>query len=108
MATVSQDARIKGALSYVLGFLTGGYFLLTEKKNAYIRFHAAQSVLVSLVVIGLNFVLGFIPFVGWIVLLLLPFAVLVLWVYLMYVAYQGKKFMLPYIGPFAQQIASGK
>jgi len=39
---------ISAALSYVLGWITGLFFLFAERNNRFIRFHAMQSILVSL------------------------------------------------------------
>ena len=95
MAEPANEQNIKGALAYLLGFVTGIFFLLTEKENEYIRFHAVQSTLVF----GVLFILNFVPFLGFFIL---PFA-LVLWIFLMYKAYSGEKYKLPFIGDFAEQ-----
>ena len=39
------DANLAAALSYLLGFVTGVIFLLLEKENRFVRFHAMQSML---------------------------------------------------------------
>jgi uncharacterized membrane protein len=40
------EENIAGALCYVLGWLTGIVFLLLEKENRFVRFHAIQSLVV--------------------------------------------------------------
>ena len=39
------DANLAAALSYLLGFVSGAVFLVLEKENRFVRFHALQSVL---------------------------------------------------------------
>lgn len=103
-----------GALSYVLGPLTGVLFLVLEKENRFVRFHAAQSVAVGVAMIAVSIllsivssILAFIPVLGWIIALLagLGFALLtfVLWVALMLRAFQGKEWEVPGIGKYARQ-----
>src|SRR5918992_897204 len=40
--------NVAGALAYVLGIITGVIFLVIEKENRFVRFHAAQSIAVTL------------------------------------------------------------
>lgn len=90
-----NNQNLKGALAYLLGPITGIFFLLTEKENSFIRFHAAQSTLVF----GALFILNFVPILAFFIL---PFAI-VLWIFLMYKAYIGDKYKLPYVGNFVEQ-----
>ena len=50
-------------------------------------------------------VLGFIPILGWIALIFLPFLMFVLWVICFVKAFQNQWFKLPIIGDFAEQQA---
>ena len=94
--------NVAGALAYLLGPLTGILFLVLEKENRFVRFHAAQSVLVSIAMVVLsialtvlNSILAIIPILGWIVGILLTLVVglgtFVLWLLLMFQAFQGKE-----------------
>ncbi len=86
------------ALSYVLGWLTGIVFLLIE-KDPFVRFHAMQSI----ITFGLLTIISFVPIIGW---LLSPLAMIVgfvLWLVLIFKAYQGEEFKLPVIGDFAKK-----
>ena len=88
------------ALSYVLGWLTGIVFLLIE-KDPFVRFHAMQSI----VTFGLLTVLSFVPVIGWLLSPLLMIVGFILWLVLIFKAYQGEEFKLPWIGEFAQKQA---
>ena len=41
-----MDPKIAGLLTYLLGWVTGLIFLLIEKDDSFVKFHAWQSVLV--------------------------------------------------------------
>lgn len=87
------------ALCYLLGWVTGIVFLLIEKEDKFVRFHAMQSV----VVFGILTLASFVPVVG---LILSPFLMLagfILWLVLMVKAYQGEEFELPIVGKLARQ-----
>ena len=93
------DENIRGALCYILGFISGIFFLLTEKKNKFVRFHAMQST----ITFGALFLISFIPIFGWILsVFIAPFSLL-FGLFLMYQAYQGEKFKLPVIGDLAEK-----
>jgi uncharacterized membrane protein len=48
----------------------------------------------------------FIPVIGLIIDILLGIVMFVLWILLMYKAYEGEKFKLPFIGDFAEKQAN--
>ncbi|WP_219834664.1 DUF4870 domain-containing protein [Paenibacillus sp. R14(2021)] len=100
------DPKVVGLLCYVGCFITGILFLAIEKKSAFVKFHAMQSVIVFVTVFVLNIVLGFIPFIGWFLGLLLAPLAFILWIVCMLLALQGKWFKLPIIGDYAEQQAS--
>ena len=105
--TVSSDEKMKGAVAYLLGPITGIILILLEKKNDYIRFHAMQSTLLFGAIFLLNVVLGIIPVLGWIIALVIsPLVVLVsfvLWVVLLWKAFSGERYKLPYFGNLAEK-----
>lgn len=106
------------ALCYLLGLLTGVLFLVLApyNQNRLIRFHAFQSIFLHLamiaVMIGVVLVTGIlhlIPFVGVMIsFVLYPIIGLgsfVLWLLLMYKAYNGERWVLPVVGPLAEKQA---
>ena len=86
------------ALSYVLGWLTGIVLLLIE-KDPFVRFHAMQSV----VTFGALTILVFVPVIGWVLSPVIMIVGFVLWLVLIFKAYQGEKFKLPITGDFAEK-----
>lgn len=93
------SSNTAAALSYLLGWLTGLVFLLIEKDDKFVRFHAMQSV----VTFGGLTILSFVPIIGWILSPLFLILGFVLWLVLIFKAYQGEKFRLPVIGDFVQK-----
>ena len=98
------STNIAGVIAYFLGFITGILLLIIEKDNKFVRFHAAQSTVLSGGLFILGIILGFIPIIGWIIGLFLPFVGLILWLYLMYMAYQGNLYRLPVIADYADKL----
>lgn len=119
------DENVAGALSYLFGLVSGLIFYLIEQDNPFVRFHAAQSMVLSgllfvayvaLSIVGtvvssilfrststffvgsiVSLVIGLI----WLVLTLGTFA---LWVYLMIRAYQGKTQRVPIAAGIADNL----
>jgi uncharacterized membrane protein len=104
-ATFGLDENIASALTYVLGFITGIIFILVEKENKTVRFHAMQSNIafggIFVVQIVLSFLAFIIPFIG-LLSLLIGIVTLVLWLVLIIKAFQGEKFKLPVVGDMAE------
>ena len=100
--SMNVDPKLAALLSYLAGFVTGIVFLLIEKDNKYVRFHAMQSTIVSGGLFVLQWVLAFIPFLVMLVPLI-SLAGLVLWIVCMVKAYQGEKFKLPIVGDIAER-----
>lgn len=96
------QANVAALLSYLVGFVSGIIFLVIEKENKFVRFHAMQSTITSGAIFVLQIVLSFIPFL---VMLspLVGLAGLALWIILMIKAYQGETFKLPVIGDIAEK-----
>jgi uncharacterized membrane protein len=105
MTTTSMnlEENLAGALCYVLGWLTGIIFLVLEKENRFVRFHAMQSLVTFLALFVISITVGMIPLIGWIISILLTPVGVILWLILMYKAYQGEMYKLPVIGDFVEK-----
>ena len=101
--STGMQQNIEGLLCYVLGWITGIIFLVLEKENRFIRFHALQSIYVFGAFTILEIIFSVIPVIGWILNYILGIIALILWIILMYQAYQGKMFKLPIAGDIAER-----
>lgn len=113
------EENVAGALSYLLGPLTGILFYLLEDENPFVRFHAAQSTILfgGLFVLGVGLsivttVLALIPVLGWLIAAVLGLVALLLvpggfvvWLFLMYNAYTGGEYEVPVVAKYARQYA---
>jgi uncharacterized membrane protein len=97
------DANVAAALAYGVGWVTGVVFLLFEPENKFVRFHAMQSVIVF-GALSLSWMVALsVPFLGWIVaIFIIPPVSAVLWLLLMYKAYQGERYKVPGAGEMAE------
>lgn len=102
-SSTGLDPRLAALLSYLLGFITGLVFLVLEKQNAYVRFHAYQSTILFLGIGVTSFVLGFVPLIGPLLDAVLGAAAFVLWILLMLKAFQGVQYKLPMLGDMAEE-----
>lgn len=99
-SSAQKEGNTKALLTYVAGWITGLVFLLTEKEDKFVRFHAAQ----SMVVFGGLMIISFIPILGQLLAIILFPLTLILWIVLMVKAYQNEKFVLPVVGEWAEQL----
>ena len=109
--TEGIQENVAGLLCYVLGWVTGIIFLLIDKRP-WVKFHAAQSIVVfgglTIIRIGLSVLHGVVGgFMGWGMISLIGLTIslvgLVLWIVLMVKAYQHETFRVP----IAADIADG-
>lgn len=104
-SSLGLEENIAGLLCYLLGFITGIVFLVLEKESSFVKFHALQSTIAFGGLFVVSLVLGFIPFLGWLIDLLISLFSLVLWIICMVKAYQGEMFKLPVAGEIAAKQA---
>jgi len=92
--------EMAGALAYVLGPVTGIFFLVTS-KDSFVRFHAMQSIVAFVVLFVLQWGLG-------ITIILFPLSAIIglitfaLWLILIYKAWQGDEWEAPIFGKMAR------
>lgn len=114
------EEKVIAVLCYFLGFITGIVFLMVEKENKFIRFHALQSIItflpLTVLIIAVDKVmvlervspgtLGvpvFGSMIAFVIYFLLYLLLAVLWLLLMYKASHGEKYKLPMVGRLAEK-----
>ena len=108
-----MSENTKGALCYLLGSLTGIFFLLTEKENKFVRFHAVQSLITFVVLYIIQIAVeptsyydsfyGTYSYTDSTLYGIVSIIIFILWILLMYKAYHGEKYKLPIVGDFAEK-----
>jgi uncharacterized membrane protein len=107
--------NVAGAIAYLLGPITGIILLVMEKDSPFVRFHAAQStvlgvvmVVVSIVLSILSAILAVVPILGWLAAVLVNFVfgvvTFVLWILLMWKAFSGEEWEVPVVGSYARSM----
>ncbi|MCL1885964.1 MAG: hypothetical protein FWF98_04325 [Dehalococcoidia bacterium] len=108
--------NIAGLLCYFFGFIAGVIFLVIEKDNKTVRFHALQSILLEvaacvlwIAILILTLILGAISgalaFIGIILYATLGIGFFIVWILLLIRTYQGTLWKLPVIGNMAAKWA---
>jgi uncharacterized membrane protein len=116
-SSTGLDPRVAATLSYLAWWLTGLLFLVLERKNRYVRFHAVQSLVglgavsaVGILLAILSFLTLFVSATVFRVLLALSVGTWMLGVVVslvcLYKAYAGETWKLPLVGDFAERMAA--
>jgi uncharacterized membrane protein len=97
-----MQQNVAGLLCYLVWWVTGIVFLIIEKENKFVRFHAWQSIFTFAAITIVQIILAFIPIVGWILGIIVWILSIVLWAICMMKAYRGESFKLPIVGNIAE------
>lgn len=98
----TDEQHLYGATSYLLFFITGCIFLVLERDNKFVRFHAMQSIILFGSIFFLVLILQLLPW-GWLLGVFLSMSAGIIWLVLMWKALQGEMFQVPYFGDLAQK-----
>jgi uncharacterized membrane protein len=112
-STGGMTDNVAGLLAYVT-IIPSVIFLVLEpyNKNRFIRFHSFQNIFFCVAWFVLWIALSIIaqvPVLGWMTLIIWPLiglGGLILWIVLIFKAYQGQMFKLPVIGDMAEKQAN--
>ncbi len=117
--SLNLKGNIGGLIAYVFPPISSLIVFLLEKENPYIRFHAAQGLVLfgglTILYIAVSILLtlfGLVPVIGTIFSVivgilfsllgtLLGLVLFILWIYLMYQAFSGEPLELPVVGRYA-------
>lgn len=102
-SSMGLDSKVGSLLCYLLGWVTGIIFLVLEKKDQDVRFHAYQSTATFGGLFVVSIAAGLVPVLGAFVQMLLGPVGVILWIVLMVKAFQGERFKLPVVGDWAEE-----
>lgn len=123
--SMGMAPNVAAGVSYILTWITGLIFFLSEKQNKFVRFHAMQAiclgilsavlwVVYSFLIMGAlatataapNAAAGGIGIFG-VIFMLIWLAFFVLWIVCLVQAFTGKWFKIPIIGDLAMKWSGG-
>jgi uncharacterized membrane protein len=95
-----------GAIAYIT-IIPAIIFLAMEPYNrsSFVRFHAWQSIFLGIAAFAIHLILAVIPIIGWLLMVPVGLAFLILWILVIIKASKGERFKIPFIGNFAEQQA---
>jgi uncharacterized membrane protein len=101
------DPNVAAALAYVFGPIGGAVFLIVERENGFVRFHALQSIFTFVGIAVLHMVIRNLPVIAWLAVRPLMIMTAILWVFLIIKAFMKERYKLPVIGDLVErQLAS--
>ena len=99
--------NVAGLLCYIGGWISGIVFLIIEQRNSWVRFHAAQSIIVFGTLNLAWAVLGWIPVIGHFIFSPVIWLLsIILWIILMIKAYNGERYRVAWAGDIADRWVS--
>ncbi len=115
-AQATPQARRTAMLAYVLGPVSGLATLLLERRDPFVRFHAAQAFLAGSIGVGASYLMLFpllllamMPPVGWmaasIIGTLFVLSLAAHWIRLMAHGYRGREWEDLLVGEYARRLA---
>lgn len=110
-STSGLSENVAGALCYLFGFITGIVFLVVApyNQNRTVRFHAFQSIFLSVAWVVCSICVGILGSIthgfGFFLGPLISLLFFLIWIYMMFTAFNNKKIKLPVIGDLAEKQA---
>jgi len=104
-SSTRMPVLLAALLAYAFGIFSGLLLFLLEKKNPYVSFHGAQSMLLFGGLLLVESVAGFLPVIGFFVATGLTTLGWFLWIYMMVGCYRGTRISLPLVGAAAERLS---
>lgn len=100
-----RDRNIVAAICYVpvISIVISLVILFVEKEDRFIRFHALQAFLFSLIYYLIVFFFGGLPFLGGLISGLIFVVAIIIWIYGIMSSFRGRIFKLPVVGNFSEK-----
>ena len=98
--------NVAGLLCYVGIWISGIIFFVLEQRNKFVRFHAAQSIVVFGIITVAGTVLGLIPVVGIAFSWIVGIMGFIVWIIMMVKASSGEWYKLPWAGDVAEKMVA--
>lgn len=109
--SLGLDPRLEAALCYLLSWISGMVFFFLERKSRLVRFHSLQAILFGTVLIVADIVFTWLPpalTLGGLLVTVFHGLWVGSTVVLMYMAWRGLYFKLPYLGDMVERSLGGR
>jgi uncharacterized membrane protein len=104
-SSTGLQTNVAGLLCYLGAWVTGIIFLVIEKEDKTVRFHALQSIVVFGFINILMIIFSWIPYINIVIMPILWIIWVVAWICLMLFTYQGRKVKIPLASNIADTYA---
>jgi uncharacterized membrane protein len=104
--SVGLSPNVAGWLCYLGVWISGIIFFVLEQKNKWVRFHAAQSIIVFGTLAVAGAILGWIPVIGPVFSSILGIIGFILWIILQIKAYKGERYKVAWAGDIAERMVA--
>jgi len=101
--TPTTPQKVDHRVASVIAYIIGPIYLLIEKEDKTVRFHALQATFLYVALVIVNMIISILQL--WFLSSLVSLGAFILWIVLMVKAYQGEKVILPVIGEYALKYA---
>jgi uncharacterized membrane protein len=104
-----QTSRLQAVLAYSLAGFSGVVLLVLRREDRFVQFHSLQSIgatVVAFFAAALLWLFSYFPLLGFLYAILLRFlqaGLFVVWIFLLWQAWQGRWTRLPRIGEWAER-----
>ncbi len=106
--SLGMDENVESVIAYAGIWVTGIIMLFIETENNHVRFHAMQSVITFFSLFIISSLILVIPVLGLFISSAITFFGTILWIFLLYKAYSGEIYKLPYVGDLAEELIFGE
>jgi len=103
----NNDRKLFAFLAVFLSIVGFIIALLAKKEDKYVMFYAKQSLVLFIAIIAvsiIDWVLVFIPIIGWIAIVILNIILVILWIMSWIYALSGEEKEIPIVGKYARSI----
>ena len=122
-SSLGLDAKLASLLCYIplcaIGLVMGVVLLIAEKESKFVKFHAAQSLVLHIALMilciafwiagaVLGFVLGPLALLAFLMNILIVLAFIVIMIIMMVKSYAAQIYKLPIVGDYAEKLSGGK
>ena len=108
-APPGPESRLHAVLAYALAGFSGAVVLVLRRDDRFVQYHALQSIAATVIALAVGLLLwvfSFFPLLGFLYGMLLriyQIGLFLAWLFLLWQAWKGRWFRIPYVGTWAEK-----